>query len=96
MPLEYLWGVLTIPALLLIACVVWFAFSAATWAWEHLHKQLIEQIKIGVNPYRSETRREKAQSLVDDLVQAPHFWMFPAFGWAVVIVREYKLPKETP
>lgn len=94
MPFEYLWGLLTIPALLLTLMVLAMAHATATWVWKRLHNRLVLRIKLHLDTSAAEERIPAAQNLVDQLVRAPHFRMLQGFGWTVLFVREYNLPKE--
>lgn len=93
----YWLGVLTPFAIVLGILLLWLAgslFAAiVSWAWKRAHYGLLKKGWIAEDydeDSREWTTRPGAERLAAALTQYGEYWMFPCFGWMILIVRDHK------
>lgn len=99
---DYWLGVLTpfilIGGLALVLSAAYLMIRAGDWLNSKIHGHLVERIPVRKNKASSplsvrEERPEyfdKATEFRDALLASPKMWLFRAFGYVVVTVRDYR------
>lgn len=93
----YWLGVLTPFMIVLGILLLWLAgslFAAiVSWAWKQAHYRLLKKGWIAEDydeDSREWTTRPGAERLAAALTRYGEYWMFPFFGWMILIVRDHK------
>lgn len=98
---DYWLGVLSpfilIAGLSIIAGVVYALFRLGDWLNEKTHGHFVEKIEVQKNkadPFKTKPARpeylDKANQFRDALLRSPKMWLFRAFGFVVITVRDYR------
>lgn len=97
MSTEFWSGLLTLPALIAVALILWALYSVATKAWQKLHVALLFRLDLRPNLARwgdEEDRRpkylESANKLRDVYQHSPRLYVLTGLGWHVAFVRDTK------
>lgn len=93
----YWLGVLTPFMIVLGILLLWLAGSlfaaVVSWAWKQAHYRLLKKGWIAEDydeDSREWTTRPGAERLAAALTRYGEYWMFPFFGWMILIVRDHK------